>query len=181
MGDGVWDRNLFFWVNHKALFGSPAAPNADWQNIASLVAYAADNGITLSNITRYQTYLWEIASNNLGSYFSHTAGNGGNATSYFNFGSPQAGAGLPAGPSQLDRRLSAVAVVNCIQQNVQGQAKDVTVAKWVEVFFVEPSIARPGKTDAGDIYVEIVRETTAGGNAPTNPQVVRRDVPYLVK
>jgi Flp pilus assembly protein TadG len=180
MGDGVWDRNLFFWVNHKAQFGSPAAPNADWQNVASLITYAADNGITLSNITRYQTYLWELASNNLGSYFSNTAGNGGNATDYYNYGSPQSGAGLPAGPSQLDRRLTAVAVVNCVQQNVQGQSKDVTVAKWVEVFFVEPSIARP-RTVAGDIYVEIVRETTAGGNAPTNPQVVRRDVPYLVK
>jgi len=179
MGDGVWDRNVFFWVNHKSLFGSPAAPNADWQNIPSLITYAADNGITLNNITRYETYLWETASNNLASYFAYNDPQG-QGTDYYNYGSPQAGAGLPAGPNQLDRRLSAVAVVNCIQQAVQGQAKNVTVAKWVEVFFVEPSLDRD-RTSKGDIYVEIVRETTAGGNAPTNPQVVRRDVPYLVK
>ena len=179
MGDGDWDRDVFFWVNHKALFGSPAAPNADWQNIPSLMTYATDNGITLSNITRYETYLWETASNNLSSYFAYNNPQGA-GTDYYNYGAPQAGAGLPAGPTQLDRRLSAVAVVNCIQQTVQGQAKDVSVAKWVEVFFVEPSVARP-RTVAGDIYVEIVRETTAGGHAPTNPQVVRRDVPYLVK
>jgi hypothetical protein len=179
MGDGVWDRDVFFWVNHNGLYGSPAAPNAGWQNIPSLMAYAAANGITLSNITRYETYLWETASNNLGSRFVYNNPQGA-GTDYYNYGSPQAGAGLPAGPSQLDRRLSAVAVVNCTQQAVAGQSKNVTVAKWVEVFFVEPSIARP-RTVAGDIYVEIVRETTAGGNAPTNPQVVRRDVPYLVK
>jgi hypothetical protein len=73
-----------------------------------------------------------------------------------------------------------MAVVNCASQGVQGQSKDVTVAKWVELFLVEPSLARP-RTSAGDIYVEVVRETNAGGSAPTNAQVVKRDVPYLVK
>jgi hypothetical protein len=54
------------------------------------------------------------------------------------------------------------------------------VVKWVDLFLVEPSIARD-RTDPGDIYVEVIRQTTAGGNAPTNPQVVRRDVPYLIR
>jgi len=54
------------------------------------------------------------------------------------------------------------------------------VAKWVELFLVEPSLTRD-RTVKGDIYVEVIRETNAGGNAPTNAQVVKRDVPYLVR
>jgi hypothetical protein len=55
---------------------------------------------------------------------------------------------------------------------------------------VEPSInrgaassgshARSG-TGAGDIYVEVISETTAGGAGSTNGQVVRRDKPYLIE
>jgi hypothetical protein len=73
-----------------------------------------------------------------------------------------------------------MAVVNCAQQGVQGQSANVQVAKWVELFLVEPSIDRD-RTVKGDVYVEVVRETNAGGSAPTNAQVVKRDVPYLVK
>jgi hypothetical protein len=73
-----------------------------------------------------------------------------------------------------------MAVVNCAEQGVQGQSANVKVAKWVELFLVEPSIDRD-RTVKGDVYVEVVRETNAGGSAPTNAQVVKRDVPYLVK
>jgi Flp pilus assembly protein TadG len=185
MGDGVWDRNLYFFVNHKALLGSPAptAPNASWQSIPSLAAFATANGINLNAITRYQVYLWEIDADVLGPYsYTYTDPNPpGKTLTRYNYGEPVAPhVGVGASATQLDRRISAVAVVNCQAQSVQGQSKNVTVAKWVEVFFVEPSLARP-RTSAGDIYVEIIRETTAGGNAPTNPQVVRRDVPYLIK
>ncbi len=185
MGDGVWDRNLYFFVNHKSLLGSPAptAPNADWKTIPSLATFATANGINLDDITRYQVYLWEIDAEVLGPYsFTFTDPNPpGKTVTQFNYGQPVSPhVGVPASASQLDRRISAVAVVNCTAQAVQGQSKNVTVKKWVEVFFVEPSLARD-RTSAGDIYVEIIRETTAGGNAPTNPQVVRRDVPYLIK
>ena len=187
MGDSVWDRNLFFWVNHKALYSSPSAPTAGWKTIPSLIEFANTNEITLDNITRYQVYLCEIDAEALDPY-SYTykpvnpQGNPvGQPKVYYNYGEPVAPhVGVEASATQLDRRISAVAVVNCTAQAVAGQSKNVTVAKWVEVFFVEPSIARP-RTSAGDIYVEIIRETTAGGNAPTNPQVVRRDVPYLIK
>jgi len=190
MGDGAWDRDVYFYVNHgpggSGLFSPVVAgtPDDSWQEIESLEDFATDNGIDLDEITRYQVYLWETAADVLGPYsYTYTDPNPpGKTFTMFNHGEPVSPhVGVAAGPNQLDRRLSAVAVVNCTQQSVQGQAKDVTVSKWVEVFFVEPSIARPGKTKAGDIYVEIVREVTAGGNAPTNPQVVRRDVPYLLK
>jgi hypothetical protein len=47
----------------------------------------------------------------------------------------------------------------------------------VKLFLVEPSLARP-RTNAGDVYVEVVGETDAGANPL---QVVRHDVPYLIK
>lgn len=187
IGDGSWDRDLYFWVNHRALYGSPTAPNGDWNTITSLATFAAANGYTttganptINNITRYDVYKWEISANALNSYTSHTTTKGSNTTDHLHHGRPQSSAGLPAGANQMDRRLTSMAVVNCVQQNVQGQAKNVSVVKWVELFLVEPSLARP-RTSAGDIYVEVVRETTAGGNAPTNAQVVRRDTPYLVR
>ena len=188
MGDGTWDRNLFFWVNHRALYSSPATPTNAWKTIPSLISFANANGISLDNITRYQVYLWEIASNNLSPRLAYQTQKlnpqgkpTGQTNDFYNYGAPVSPhVGVGASATQLDRRISAVAVVNCSAQSVQGQSKAVGVAKWVEVFFVEPSLARP-RTSAGDIYVEIIRETTAGGNAPTNPQVVRRDVPYLIK
>jgi Flp pilus assembly protein TadG len=188
IGDGNWDRDLYFYVNHFTEEGSPSSPDGSWKAIPSLAAFAAANGYTvtganptINNITRYDVYRWEIQAPSLNSYnFTGPAkGKGGTAT-YYNYATPQAAAGLAAGANQPDRRLISMAVVNCANQSVQGQSKDVTVAKWVELFLVEPSIARP-RTSAGDIYVEVVRETNAGGSAPTNAQVVKRDVPYLVK
>jgi hypothetical protein len=74
-----------------------------------------------------------------------------------------------------------MAVVNCVKEGVKGQAAGVKVVKWVEVFFVEPSIDRPGRTNAGEVYVEFVRVTDPGVDASGGGQVVRRDVPYLIK
>jgi hypothetical protein len=188
IGDGTWDRDLYFYVNHYTEEGSPPLPGNSWRTIPSLVTYAQANGYTttgpnpsIANITRYDVYRWEIQASSLASYnFVGPAKGKGGTTTYYNFATPQSSAGLAAGPNQPDRRLISMAVVNCASQGVQGQSKDVTVAKWVELFLVEPSLARP-RTSAGDIYVEVVRETNAGGSAPTNAQVVKRDVPYLVK
>jgi hypothetical protein len=71
----------------------------------------------------------------------------------------------------------------------------VPVKKWIEVFLVEPSISRSAAatpngpsptharsgTGAGDVYVEVIGETTAGGAGSTSGQVVRRDKPYLLE
>jgi hypothetical protein len=51
--------------------------------------------------------------------------------------------------------------------------------KWVELFLVEPSLQRD-RTDANDVYAEFIGETQLGAGQ-TAGQVVRRDVPYLVK
>lgn len=194
IGNGTWDRDLYFYVNYGPPRGTsklyttvdPDVPDASWKTIPSLVTYGQANGYitgstnTLGNITRFDVYKWETQADVLDPYMSHTVTQGSNTSTYTNYGRPQSSAGLPAGPTQLDRRLTSLAVVNCIQQAVQGQVKNVSVVKWVELFLVEPSLARP-RTNAGDIYVEVVRETTAGGAAPTLAQVVRRDLPYLVR
>jgi hypothetical protein len=189
IGDGSWDRNLYFYVNHGSLYTTAAAgvPDANWQTISSLGSFATANGITLANITRYQVYKWEIEANQLGTRSAGTyqplnpQGNPvGQPVTAFSYAAPQCAIGLGASASQLDRRLTSMAVVNCQQQGVKGQAKDVAVEKWVEVFFVEPSLARQ-RTNAGDVYIEIVRVTDPGADESTAGQVVRRDVPYLIK
>jgi Flp pilus assembly protein TadG len=187
IGDGTWDRDVYFFVNHRSEEGSPATPNGNWRSIPSLVTYAQAHGYTttgltptIANITRYDVYKWEISADSLNSYQDHVVTKGSNTTVYNNYARPQFAAGLPAGPTTPDRRLISMAVINCGQQNLHGQGTNVQVAKWVELFLVEPSLDRT-RTSKGDIYVEIVRETDAGGSAPTNAQVVKRDVPYLVK
>jgi len=90
------------------------------------------------------------------------------------------GTGIVPGGSNVDRRRISTAVVNCNAYDVHGGGSTVyPVRKWIELFLVEPSINRPN-TDANDVYVEIIGETTNGGGA-TAGQVVRRDVPYLVR
>jgi hypothetical protein len=161
----------------------PNVPDGNWKSIPSLATFASENGYTTSsiaNITRYDVYRWEIESDALDPYTDHTTTKGGKTSTFTNYGRPQSSAGLPAGENQLDRRLTSMAVVNCAAEGVKGQAEDVDVVKWVEIFFVEPSLARP-RTNAGDVYVEMVRETDPGVDGDTASQVVRRDVPYLIK
>jgi len=62
------------------------------------------------------------------------------------------GTGSVPGENVLDRRKISVAVVNCIQQSVNGNSTNVAVVDWLDVFLVEPSENR-ARTNAGDIYV----------------------------
>jgi hypothetical protein len=181
IGDGNWDRNAYFRVN----YGWAAA---DWPG------YIDDGAsqITTSTPTRYQVYNWEIA--NRGETIGGKVilapngrdyGSGGNART--DFDQPKCsqlqgyGGGIVPGGTNVDRRRISAAVINCNQQNVHGGGGTVyTVLKWVEFFLVEPSYNRD-RTDANDVYVEIIGETTLGGAGSTAGQVVRRDVPYLIK
>jgi hypothetical protein len=79
----------------------------------------------------------------------------------------------------VDRRRISVAVVNCIANNVHGNSTGVPVAHWMEAFIVEPSMNR-ARTGQGDVYIEVIQETQVGAGAAAG-QVIRRDVPYLVK
>jgi hypothetical protein len=58
------------------------------------------------------------------------------------------------------------------------------VRKWLDVFLVEPSIARGSgpsqRTTNGDIYVEVIGVTTSGAG-DTDSLPLRHDVPYLLR
>lgn len=175
IGNGSWDRNLYFQVNHPSSSASVAA------------AWA---GVSVTSLTRHDVYLWEQAVSGgtaARSAYSVTQGNGNgnnnnngnNTTTYYSYSAPQCATGLLPSETQQDRRVLTVAVVNCTAEGINGSSKNVDVYKWIEVFLVEPSIAR-ARTDASDIYVEVIREAEAVGESGTF-QVVRRDVPYLIE
>jgi Flp pilus assembly protein TadG len=190
IGDGAWDRNAYFYVN----YGWTAA---QWPTFLA-------SGVTSARIpagtapTRYQVYLWEIANRN-------TVIGGKTILGTRSFGSPPnagkdydapvcsplqtpATSGIVPGGGNVDRRRISAAVVNCTANNVHGGGATVyPVAKWIELFLVEPSVTRspPGGggtyTDQNDVYVEVIGETVSGGAGATAAQVVRHDVPYLIK
>jgi hypothetical protein len=79
-----------------------------------------------------------------------------------------------------DRRVLQVAVgSNC--SSLHGASTPVQIGAWVNMFLVEPGLAPPGRQngDGGnEIYLEVIGTVTPGGNAA---QIIRRDVPYLVR
>ncbi|QDZ08650.1 hypothetical protein FPZ24_15225 [Sphingomonas panacisoli] len=164
VGDGSWDRNAYFYVNYGSAY--------DWRAAMTAAGYNPNT------VTRYQVYKWELANPSRIS----TPRAVGSMNSY---GTPVCWSGTPAtgitpGGSNVDRRRISAAVVNCTASGVNGNSTNVPVVKWVELFLVEPSVNRT-RTNQGDIYAEIIGETTAGGAGATAGQVVRKDVPYLIE
>jgi Flp pilus assembly protein TadG len=168
IGNGLWDRNAYFYVNYGSGF--------DWRTAMTTAGYNPDT------VTRYQVYKWELT--NAASRINTPRAVGANTTAY---GAPICWSGTPAGGitpggTNVDRRRISVAVVNCQQNSVNGSSTNVPVVKWVELFLVEPSVNRKsGFTSAGDIYAEIIGETNSGSAGGTAGQVVRKDVPYLIE
>lgn len=163
IGDGNWDRNAYFRSNSV---NYPAPPTS-----SDLIGWFGTD-----RPTRYQVYRWEI-DNAASRLLPQQTGNGANGrTSY---GQPVGGGGLIPGDTVVDRRRLSVAVINCEAEGVSGRTRNVDVAKWIEVFLVEPTIPRP-RTANSDLYVEVIRETNAG-EGQTVGQVVRRDIPYLIE
>ena len=111
---------------------------------------------------------------------------GANGNTLVSYGKPQCSAAQGYGTGQVpnsttpDRRRISVAVVNCTANNVHGNSTNIPVEKWIDVFLVEPSLNR-ARTNQGDIYVEVIGEALAGGSGSTAGQVIRHDVPYLIK
>jgi Flp pilus assembly protein TadG len=164
IGDGNWDRDAYFQVN----YGWTSA--AIWQAQTGLGA----------NATRYEVYEWELAHSSYLSGNQTWTGSGnlhGNATPVCR--SP----GVTPGPTQVDRRRISAAVINCRAQGLNGSESDVPVLRWIDFFLVEPSWRRDSgnRTEATDIYVEVIGETVSGANGATGGQVLRRDVPRLIE
>ncbi len=136
-GNGQWARQDYFTKYHNT------SRPSDWQSIS-----------------RYRTYLWELA---------------GNMPSA---GGPTCGTSI----GSASRRVLTVAVVtNCAALN--GASQPVVIDEWVDVFLVEPSSDSSLRHNAfkDAIYVEVIGKSTVAGNGTYGTQNVRRDVPYLVQ
>jgi hypothetical protein len=179
-GNASWRRDIYFKTNHPTLSD---ATGSNWQSATGLGASA----------TRYDFYRWEQNVSGIGNsngsrpappaQFQDMSGNN-NDGDYNMRGSPVCKPpGLPASPSQPDRRVVAAAVAdNCA--DVSGGSTALSVGAWAEVFLVQPSVQRgsgPSQiTSANEIYVEIIGRANPTGSGAT-AQVVHRDVPYLIE
>ncbi len=161
IGDGQWDRATYYATHH---------PTASYD----------------SDVTRYETYLWELdepstrlAPRMLSS--TYTTQNQG-ANRRYNFTNicayPQPLTGTPLEPSsaQKDRRVLTVAAVDCT--GLAGR-DPVTVIRWIDLFIVGPA-AKNGPDELGEVFVEVIgpAERPGGGSAF---QFYGRNKPVLLR
>ncbi|HET9811005.1 MAG TPA: pilus assembly protein TadG-related protein [Sphingomicrobium sp.] len=187
VGDGNWDRDAYFKVNYN------------WDGAASGTpeAWTTKTGLA-SDATRYQVYLWEAANPQpIGSPgfgigvqrgpFPVPKGKGGGSTDKYTDDVPVCRPETPIAPGNLDtdRRVTAVAVVDCTGLSGRGAVKP---REWIDVFLVEPSFTRTEngggsgvRTDGSDVYVEIIGTRPLPGVNQSIGEVLRRDVPRLIE
>ena len=174
-GSAVWDVNAYFRVNY-------GLDEDGWRDLEDLPNTAAGK-----IPSRYDVYKWEITNKDgtgtRGINFSQVSSGSLRAHSIPATG--VAGVAESTAPpySQPDRRVIAAAVLNCRALDVKGKTVNVPVPAWLKVFLVEPAVNRgTGSdlyTDQKDIYVEFIEKTVAKSDSFN--EVVRRDVPYLIK
>lgn len=187
IGNGVWDRDAYFRTNY--LRGNGTRWNStNWRTNTNLSTAVATSAVNYAS--RYNVYAWEIANRGMtvdGVTVLGPNPPGASGSTLVSYGtpvcsqaqSPSYGTGTVPDLNTPDRRRTAMAVVNCQQYSVNGNSTNVPVLKFVDLFLTEPSVARHN-TGQGDVYVEIIGETPAGG-AQTAGQVIRRDKPFLIR
>ena len=176
LGDKVWDIDAYFRVN----FGwnrTQWMANVTDEDGVVLAATAAD----VQNVSRYDVYLWEMRNPSMVPMPQQIGTTGVNA-----YARPVCRApGITPTSTTPDRRRISVAVVNCRAQNIRGAATNVHVVDWLDVFLVEPALARGNgpsqRSTNGDIYVEVIQKTASGISGDVAGQVTQRDVPYLIR
>jgi hypothetical protein len=165
VGNGDWDR--------LAYFRSHPVDYPEVTSVASMNSFLTSNFGTTTPI-RYQVYLWEMqhAAARL-----HTNVNvsGLKASSQPVCAPP----GITPSSSQVDRRVMTVAVVNCTAEGVHGRTSGVNVKKWIDIFLVEPSLARD-RTENSDVYIEIIGATENATDEGA-VQLVKKSIPYLIE
>lgn len=176
VGDGNWDRDAFFRVNYG------------WNDTAT---WTANTGLS-ATATRYQIYLWEAANpqplTSPGKGIGYPQGpfdvgneSGGGVTPKITSSEPIC---RPPGVSPIDpdqdRRRTSVAVINCTGNDPNGR-DEVDPIEWMDVFLVEPSFRRTGRTNGDEIYAEIIRAKPLPEIGQTLDNIVRRDVPRLIE
>jgi len=204
LGNGQWDIDAYMRTNHPTLTtaGVYNTNNNDGTSGAENIYGASDAPSSgLGYPTRYQVYKWENAdyANRLESPRTTSPAPTSPPKAYDMphptqcLATPNYPYGLVPGDDTIDRRRISMAVINCEAWNVSGSENDLPVLKWVDLFLVEPSITRVKCSSGGgsscstkysdktDLYVEIIGETSSGGAGGIVGQVVRRDVPYLIR
>lgn len=174
IGNGSWDIDAFFRVNYNW-------DRTQWMGNTTdasgnpLAATVAD----IPSVSRYDVYMWEMRNPATTIDTPRTVA----GTSLKSYSSPVCRGSVTPSATVPDRRRISVAVINCNAQNLNGAETNVQVRKWVDVFLVEPAIARGNgptqRSTNGDIYVEVIGVTATGGSADN--AVTRRDVPYLIR
>jgi Flp pilus assembly protein TadG len=154
-GNGKWARKDYFNKYHS---GHTLPGNA-------------------GSITRYETYLWELAMQaSITNFIPHnvTAKN-----PFEQYGRPICSTGTLA--EGQDRRVLSVAVVdNCSELN--GGSRTADIGEWVDMFLVEPTVDGRGNGSNKDmIYMEIIGKSRAAGNGSVAAQTTYRSSPYLVR
>ena len=179
-GTGDWDRDAYFRVNYG---WTPA----QWQ---TAIGYDPTDA-TQKPPRRYDVYRWEIdnpshvnGTKNYGINHAQQVGTG-NQRAFSIPTDVKPGVDFDPDTGQPDRRVIAVAVLNCNALSVKGKSTNVPVVKWVNVFLVEPSVKRGSGSEPTlwsrekDVYVEFLEEVEV--NTGINTTVVRRDKPYLLR
>lgn len=167
IGNGVWDRNAYF-RSHR--------------DFGYALGFDISATFGTSTPTRYQVYKYEAANAAARLVDNNDARVGPSLTAR-----PKAyctSPGVPVGTTAIDRRVIPMAVINC-GSGINGSSGPHDPIAWVDVFLPEPSIRRrygsTNYTEASDVYIEVIGATTIGGGGSTASQLIRRDVPYLVR
>ena len=167
IGNGVWDRNAYF-RSHR--------------DFGYALGFDISTTFGTSTPTRYQVYKYEAANAATRLLDNNNARVGPSLTAR-----PKAyctSPGIPVGTTAIDRRVIPMAVINC-GSGINGSSGPHDPVAWVDVFLPEPSVRRrvggTTYTEASDVYVEVVGLSQLAGGGSTASQLIRRDVPYLVR
>jgi Flp pilus assembly protein TadG len=154
LGDGEWARADYFDKYHSGR-----------------------RPVNYSTMTRYRTYLWELANGYLPSL--NGISGGANGTQY------SLPVNVAASTSAFDRRVVTVAFSRGDGASCPGANDPVPVLEWVDVFFVQPGMSKRGnypadvqENSSDPIYMEIIGRSASGW---TGPQITHRETPYLVR
>jgi hypothetical protein len=119
-GDGVTTAQLqTYWATNHPAVAFPADPTPG------------------DLFTRFDLYRYEIDNNQIPNKSGQTAPYY-NKTSDPENGNPTCATGVNSNPPETDRRVMYVAVVNCVEQGLNGSESDVPVLTFAKLFLTEP-------------------------------------------
>ncbi len=129
-GDGNWDRDTYFDVNHGPNSYSTTYSSVPW-------SYYGPNPASGTGPTRYQVYQWELANLNSGvDVWSNGQGGPPSSSVARDWARPICYSGVPS-QAAPDRRTISAVVVDCQAQSVTlGSNADVVA--YVDLFLTEP-------------------------------------------